>query len=161
VNLRSLIEAGIVVGMLSPSLSGFQKPDQAAKANRIKVCELLPKDEVRKHFPWEPMFDRMKLEEEAIGTEGSSCGYPSVHVQVLPYGQSFIDAARNRGGLEPVAGVGDEAYFHDNKNLFAELYVRIDKRIVTLQVSVPRDGKAEMVKPALVNLAKAYAARLR
>jgi hypothetical protein len=152
--------AGVVVGVLSPSLRAFQKPDPAAP-NRIKVCELLPKEEVKKHLPWEPMFDRMKLEEEAIGVEGSSCGYPSVHVQVLPYGQSFLDAAKKRGGLEHVAGVGDEAYFHNNKNLFAELYVRIDKRILTLQASVPSDGKAETVKPALVSLAKAYVPKLR
>lgn len=160
-NRKSLIVTGVVLGVLSPSLIAIQKPDPAAKSNRIKVCELLPKEEVRKHFPWEAMFDQMKIEEEAIGPEGSSCSYPSVHVQVLPYTQSFIDAARKAGGLEPVAGVGDEAYFRNNNNLFAELYARIDKRILTLQASVPRDGKAETVKPALVNLAKAYVAKLR
>ena len=160
-NSTALIVATLLLAVLSPSLTALQTPGSAAKPTRIKVCELLPKEEVKKHMPWQAMLDGLKIEEEPIGAEGSSCSYPSVHVQVLPYSQSFLDTARKKGGLEPVAGVGDEAYFHNNKNLFAELYVRVGKRILTLQGNVPNEGKAETVKPALVSLAKAYVAKLR
>jgi hypothetical protein len=55
----------------------------------------------------------MRPEEEALGTYGSSRNYPGVLIQVL-FQQSTIDAARKRGRLESVTGVGDEAYFYDN-----------------------------------------------
>jgi hypothetical protein len=46
-----------------------------------------------------------------------------VFIQILPFSQTTIDSARKKGGLEPIKGVGDEAYFHNNKDGYAELYV--------------------------------------
>ena len=57
-----------------------------------------------------------KAEEEAIGTRGSSCNYPTVHVQVLSFRQQTIDTAHKAGKLEPVSGVGDEHTFTTTKN---------------------------------------------
>lgn len=67
--------------------------------------------------------------------------------------------ARKKGGIETIAGVGDEAYFHNNANQYAELYVRAGRHLLTLQSNW--DGKSEAVKTGTVNLAKALAAKLR
>ena len=48
----------------------------------VKVCSLLTVSEVKKLAPWEPMFDQMKVEEEAF-SGGSSCNYPTATVQVI------------------------------------------------------------------------------
>ena len=153
-----LIAVGVVCAC-APSLLA-QNPS-AAQAQRISACSLLPKEEVKKHLPWLSMLDQMKIEEEPIGASGSSCNYPSVHVQVLSFSPSFLETARKKGGLETVAGVGDEAYFHNNSNRYAELYVKVGQRMLTLQADVPNDGKIESVKPGVLSLAKAYVAKLR
>ena len=145
-----------------PSLVAQQKPQapSAPQGQRISVCSLLPKEEVKKHIPWLPLLDSMKPEEEPIGTSGSSCNYPSVHIQVLPFTDRFLETARKKGGLETVAGVGDEAYFHNNRDRYAELYVRVGRHMLTLQANVPNDGKIESVKPGVLSLAKALVAKL-
>jgi hypothetical protein len=100
-------------------------------------------------------------EEEALGTYGSSCNYAGVMVQVLPFSQSTIDAARKRGRLEPVSGVGDEAYLFDNRGEYAELYVRVGRRLLTLQRDVDAGKTVADVRAGTVALAQALVAKLR
>jgi len=135
-----------------------QQPS-ASGSPMIRACVLLPKEEVKKHLPWIPALDQMAIEEEPIGTSGSSCNYPTVFIQVMPFSQGMIDAARKKGGLETISGVGDEAYLHNNRNLYAELYVRAGKHLLTLQTNM--DGNIELVKPGVVNLARALVEKLR
>jgi len=134
-------------------------PTSGAKPDRIGACSLLTKEEVKKIVPWAPMLDQFPVEEEPIGTSGSSCNYPNVHIQVLTFTPQFFDAARKQGKLEPVAGVGDEAYFHDKAGQFAELYVKVGQRIVTVQKDVDKSSEAE--KPGVIALGKALVAKLR
>src|SRR5687768_705818 len=136
----SLITAGVVFAASSP-LAAQSKPPGPASAGvqRIAVCKLLTAAEVKKHLPWRPLLDQFPPEEEAIGTSGSSCNYPSVMIQVLPFSQGMIDAAKKKGGLETVSGIGEEAYFHNNLNRYAELYVKSGKYLLTLQSNW--DGK--------------------
>ncbi len=42
-------------------------------AQPVEVCKLVPKDEVKRHLPWIDALDQLPIEEEAIGTSGSSC----------------------------------------------------------------------------------------
>ena len=56
-----------------------------------------------KHLPWKPVLDGMAIEEEPVGVSGSSCNYPSVFIQVLPFSQRTIDLARKKGGLEIIS----------------------------------------------------------
>ena len=51
----------------------------------------------------------------------------------MPFSQRMIDAAKKRDKLESVSGVGDEAYFHNNKDRYAELYVKTGKYLLTLR----------------------------
>ena len=133
----------------------------AAKGGRIDACSLLKREEVRKFAPWPPMLDGIATQEEPIGTAGSSCNYPSVDIQVLPFQRSTIDAVRKRGKLESVAGVGDEAYLHENPAGYAEVYAKVGDRLLTIQRSVLTGEKMDTAKPAAVNLAKALVAKLR
>ena len=128
-------------------------------AQPVEVCKLVPKDEVKRHLPWIDALDQLPIEEEAIGTSGSSCNYPTVFVQVLQFNQGSIDALRKDGPLETISAVGDEAYFRNNKNRFAELMVRVGSRMLTLQAD--GEDKMDTVKPKVIELAKVYVATLR
>jgi hypothetical protein len=79
----------------------------------------------------------------------------------MAYRQQTVDAARKAGKLDPVAGVGDEAYVHNNKERFAELYARVGPHLLTVQLDIATNKTFETSKPALVELAKAFAAKLR
>jgi hypothetical protein len=134
-------------------------PAATSGSQRVAVCKLLPTAEVKKHLPWRPQLDQFPPEEEAIGTSGSSCNYPSVMIQVLPGAQRMIDEAKKKGGLEPVSGIGEEAWFHKNPNGYAELYVKAGKYVLTLQSNW--DGKDPAVKSGTLSLAKALLAKLQ
>lgn len=132
-----------------------------ASAAGIQVCGLLPKAEVKKLIGGNQVFDMMPPEEEPLGTFGSSCNYPMVTVQVLPFSQGTIDTARKRGRLESVVGVGDEAYLYDNPAGYAELYVKIGSRLLTLQRSVGMGQTVADVRGGVIALANAYVPKLR
>ena len=156
----ALIAAGVVCAF-PPSLQAQAQKSQpnAVASQAIKVCPLVAKEEVKKHLPWRSMLDQFPVEEEAIGTTGSSCNYPSVFVQVLLFTQGTLDAVRKISGIESVSGVGDEAYFSNNHDRYAELYVKVGTRWLTLQASL--DGNMSTVKPGVVSLAKVFVAKLR
>jgi len=162
--IRFVNAAVIVVGLLAAwpsSLNAQARASQppTAAGSRVRACSLLPKEEVKKHVPWLAVLDQMPIEEAPVGVSGSSCNYPSVFIQVLPFSQSTIDIARQQGGLEPLTGIGDEAYFHNNKNLYAEVFVKVGNQLLTLQANL--QGEMAAVKPGVLNLAKALVARLR
>ena len=134
-----------------------------AKYQVVKVCSLLTLAEVKKLAPWEKHLDPFaKGEEEAIGTSGSSCNYPTVFIQVMAFHQSFIDNLKKTGiPLEPVSGVGEEAYARNNANRYAELVARVGPHSLTVQLSIETDKTFASTKPALIEIAKIYAAKLR
>jgi hypothetical protein len=160
-----LVTIAMTVNLIAPpaSLALTSRAMVAQSAGtlaRVNACSLLPKEEVKKHLPWEPALDHVPLDEEEIGKSGSGCGYPSVHVQVLTNPQSMIDVARKRGGLETIDGIGDDAYYYNNRDAYAELYVRVGQRMLTLQADVGKGEKAESVKPGVLSLAKALVSKL-
>ena len=153
----------VVLASFSPAFA-LQKPPAAApsaQAAPVKVCSLVARAEVKKLLPWAPHVDGMPEEEEPVGTAGSSCTYPSVSIQVLPPSQAILEAVKKNYKLETVSGVGEEAYFRNNKNLYAELYVKTGKHLLTLQGNVPTGKTPESMKPALESLAKLYVEKLR
>ncbi len=149
-----MIAVGVV--LLCPRFLPAQTKQPPPK---ISACSLASKAEVKKHLPWIPELDQLPIEEEPIGNYGSSCNYPSVFIQVLPFSQRTIDSLRKKDGIEPINGVGNEAYFHNNKDRYAELYVKVGQRVLTLQAN--GHGKIEAVKPGVLNLAKVLVDKLR
>ena len=152
-----LVALGLVLAAPSASFaqaSASEKPG----ASRIAVCSLLPKEEVKKHLPWEGFLDGMPIEDEQVGAAGSACNYPSVYVQVLPFSQGTIDFVRGKGG-EAVEGIGEEAYFRNNENGYAEVLVKVGGHLLTLQANA--DDGIDSVKPNVLSLANAFVAKLR
>lgn len=147
-------------GVLSPSDAAGSSQGAAYKV--VQVCSLVPLAEVKKLAPWPPHLDAFaKPEEEAIGTHGSSCNYPTAHVQVMAFNERMLDAARKAGKLEPVAGVGDEAWIRNNRDRFAELYARVGPHLLTVQTDIGTNETFDSQKPTLIALAKAFVAKLR
>lgn len=127
-------------------------------AERVGVCSLVSKEEVRQHLPWTPLLDAIPVEEEPVGASGSACNYPSVYVQVLPFSQGTLDTIRGMEGIEAVSGVGEDAYFRNNAGEYAELFVKTGEHLLTLQANVV--DSMESVKRGVVDLAKVFVTKL-
>ena len=133
-HLRQSLLVAAAIGCAASQIGvAFQAPAPA-----VKVCSLLTQVEVRKLIGGSNVMDNLfKPEEEAVAG-GSSCNYPDVLIQVIPFRQSTIDTVRKRGGLEAVSGVGEEAYLYDNRGNYAEIYVKVGPHLLTLQRSIGR-----------------------
>jgi len=153
--VNRFINAALLAVLISATAPSLRPQSESA---RIGACSLVSKEEVKKHLPWIAALDRLGVEEEPMGASGSSCQYPSVMIQVLPFSQSTIDLVRKKAGIETIKGVGDEAYFYKNANRYAELYVRAGRHFLTLQANV--EGNVESVKPGVLNLAKVLVGKL-
>ena len=159
----------LLISVVSLSGVGYAQGGRGgAGAATIHACAVLPASEVKRLIGLpDPLnlYAKMPPEEESIG-RGSSCSYPDVHVQIDPFGWSTIDAERTKAPaqFEAVPGVGDAAYLRANKKRsleFAELYARIGTHVLTIQLDVPDGKTTAAVKPGIVALAQAYAAKLR
>jgi hypothetical protein len=157
--MRNSVGLAAAISLLPIAFLPIQAQQKGTPAPRVEVCKLIPKPEVRKFLPWHDVVDRMAVEDEPVGATGSACEFATVRVQVLTWTPSLIESARKSGPLETIAGVGDEAYFHNNRDRYAELYVRVGSRILTLQASA--DGKMAEVKAKTIELAKVYVTKLR
>ena len=157
----NLVVNAALLGLVSALLF---TPDLLAQASRegaprIDACALLSKEEIKRHLPWNSILDQIPIEEEQVGATGSGCEYPSVRVQVLSFSQGMMDQAKKKDQVEAIDGVGDEAYLYNNRDLYAELVVRVGDKMLTLQASI--DDTMESVKPGVLSLANALAAQLR
>jgi hypothetical protein len=63
--------------------------------------------------------------------------------------------------IESVGGVGDEAYVRNHRGYFAELVARVGPHLLTVQLSFDGNGTFEATKPSLIEIGKAFAAKLR
>jgi hypothetical protein len=126
---------------------------QAPEAPIIAACSLLPKEEVKQHLPWIDFLDDIPIEEAPIGDTGSSCNYPSVFIQVRYGSFSVVETGPEKGQKEPISELGDEAWFRNNNDSYAELYVRSGNYVLTLQADV--NDTVEAVKPGVLSLARA------
>lgn len=104
-------------------------------------------------------------ERDTSGTAGSSCDYGGITLQIDPVGPATVDSRSKQKGREgvwvSVPGVGNRAYFRDNRSIFAELMGVVGSRTFFIQMGVPFQGTAEGVRPNLVALANAIIPRLR
>ena len=151
--VRSCLLA-LTVGLAAPAALMAQGRESV----KVNACSLLTREEVKRHLPWIAALDAMPHEEEPVGASGSSCNYPSVTIQVLPSSIRLWEMARQKDGVEAVGGVGDEAYFYNNSDEYAELYVKAGDHVLTVQANV--NDTIEAVKPGALSLAKALVAKL-
>jgi hypothetical protein len=101
----------------------------------------------------------MMEEEEPIGINGSSCNYPSVTIQVMSFSRKTMDNVKAMPNTQAIGGVGDEAYLRNRDNEYAELFVKIGERFLTVQANLNNDFDA--LKPGTLGLGRALVAKLR
>lgn len=161
----------IVFAGPSPSMSARQS-GAAAKGTSAatRACSLLTKNEVKKLAASDdPFFDRVPAREESVGLSGSACFYSGIVIQVDPFSPATLEEHRKKRGQkwQPLTGVGETGYLFDNNNAaaalhHAELYAVVGTHVLTIQMGVhPAEASIDTVRPALLNLAKALAAKLR
>ena len=152
-----------LVACLAAGAAAAQSTTKPATGkSAIRACSLLTRDLATKYGTHNPkLFELFKPEEEAIGTHGSSCSDGGIFLQVDPFVQSDNLRQSPAKDWQPVAGVGDTAFFHDNRGRYAELIVWSGSHHFTLQISVPDGKTAESVKPNATALATALIAKLK
>ena len=82
----------------------------------------------------------------------------------IPAGRAFFRGraytGKTTGAKESVAGVGDEAYFRNNRDSFAEVVAKVGKYTLTVQANASVKD-VDTVKAGAVSLAKVLSAKLR
>ena len=160
--MRQVVAASFLVsGAFALNAAAFQA---SAGKPPISACSLLTRELAMKVSGSvnKLVFD-MKPEEQAIGKSGSACDYADITLQIDPFTPEGIEKMHQTMGKDwvPVSGVGDRAYFHNNKNNFAELIGSVGMHTFTIQMGVPFQGTAEGMKPNVIALANAIVPKLR
>jgi hypothetical protein len=157
--MNNVVLLGLGLALSAPSsLLAQTTASGQPSSSQIHACSLLSKEEVKEHLPWPDFLDQMPAEEESLGPRGTACNYPSVYIQLLRFSQGLIDSVRALEGTEAVDGIGDEAYFHNNKDRYAEVLVKVGESMFTLQANADRG--IEVVKPEALKLASAIVEKL-
>ena len=151
----------ITCGVRTPLLA-----QDAGTASSTRACSLLTKDLIARVSPYKSdpqMMSIMRPSEEALGASGSACSYGGIELQVNPFPAERLQALAKEQGAAwvPVPDVGTGAYFHDNRGEYAELYARTGTQVFTIQMDVPRGSTVAGIKPNVLELAKAIAAKLK
>jgi len=164
---RMLVLLAVVVCMpISVSAMEPQNPAPTGTP-RISACSLLTDDLVAKFDTTPPHLRRPEVRkhftvtEEPVGLNGSSCDNGQIFLQVNPFARA--DDMRKSPGKDwqPVSGVGDTAFFRNNRDLFAELIVWTGPHHFTLQLGVPAGGTSDSIKPNVIGLANGIIPKLR
>lgn len=159
--VRALIVA-VTVPLVIPSAAVAGAQGAGGKYQVVKACSLLSLAEVKKLAPWDKHLDAFaKAEEFPLDSYGSSCEYPTVGIQVMAFNRGTIDQLKKGGPVETVPGVGDEAYIRNNRGYFAEMAVRVGPHLLTVQLAIGPYKTFEATRQPLIEIGKAFAARLR
>ena len=122
--MRNVVASLFVAGLFSLPVAADQGRSGGSPASPgIKACSLLTKDLAMKVSGGvnKAVFD-IPPSEEPAGKSGSACDYADIHLQIDPFSVSFVDATAQKDKTwVPVPGVGDRAWFHNNRDRFAEL----------------------------------------
>jgi hypothetical protein len=163
--MRLIVASLLVIVAFAPHTAAFQgRGDAVAGKSAIRACSLLPKELVMKVSGAvnKLVFD-LPPQEEPIGKSGSACDYADITLQIDAFTPQRIEEIGKTNGKEwvPVSGVGDRAYFRNNKDRFAELIGSVGAHTFTIQMGVPFQGTAEGMKPNVIALANAIVPKLR
>ena len=155
--MRVITSLSLVACLAAASAAAAQSSKPA-----IRACEVLTRDVVAKFDTGNPKVrDLIPRDEEAIGSHGSSCHDGSIFVQIDPFLNSDSYRKSPAKDWQAVSGVGDTAYFHNNRDRYAELMVWSGRHHFTIQLSVPDGRTAEAVKPNTIGIATALIEKLK
>lgn len=157
--MQTILIAVMMCGAVAATAA--QAPSSAGARTRLSACAVMPRELVEKMSSDPQLVKQMEPDEAPIGTHGSSCDYGAVGLQVNPFARS--DQLRQSPGKDwqPVAGLGDAAYFRNNADRFAELMVWTGADHFTIQLVVPAGRTPEASRPDTIALANAIIPRLR
>ena len=147
---RASIGALVIATIGTTSLLAFQ-------TTPIKACSILTRDLVEPFSASKRALDSFPPEEEATPTS-SSCEWGVVRLQLYSARPGIKPTAPKE--YAPLAGVGDTAFFRNNRNEYAELLVWSGSHHFTLQVGVPAGGSVDAIKSKGVALAQAIIKKL-
>lgn len=133
----------------------------AGNPARINACTFLTRDLVAK---FATVDDKKKLDlppEEIPVGNGSHCEYAGIGLGI----NSLPSADRMRKSPPKdwvaVSGVGDAAYFYSVQNALAQLAVWSGSHNFGILMNVPVGGKAEQLKPKMIELANLIIPKLK
>jgi hypothetical protein len=107
------------------------------------------------------VFDLLPPSEEAVSA-GSACEYGDIRIQIDAFAAAQLDRlVKSDPAWVAVPALGDRAWFHNNKNRYAELMAVAGAHTLMIQLGVPTGGTAEGIKANAVTLAKALLPQLK
>jgi hypothetical protein len=157
--------------IITTSLSGVSAADAGrglsntslAQPPAVRACSLLTKELIAQVTPYERQqlapVTQIPPMEDAL-PRGSACSYGGITLQIDPFPPATLEKQRTPA-WSAVPGVGDEAYFRDNRGEWGELYVRAGARVLTIQMDVPTGRTAAAIQPNTIALAKALLPKLK
>lgn len=159
--MRSIIASALMMVSVSTPGAAFHGQSSGATSGTAsdKACSILTKDLVLPLTQNPKLLDLIPPEEEPLANGGAACEFGPVRLQL--YRPRSSPTKTQQKDFEAIQGVGDLAYFHNNRDRYAELMVWSGIRFFTLQVSVPSGSTAEATKPKTVALANQIIARLK
>ena len=159
--MRTIVIVVLTVGLASASSAARQARSGATPATTSTgACSLLPKDLALKVTSTNKALFNQPPRESTVG-KGSECNYGDITLRIDPFPWASLKGMMKNGPeWKAVSDVGDEAYFRDNRQ-FAEFMGKVGLRTFTIQMGVPVAGTAEKIKPNVVTLATAVAAKLK
>ena len=153
----------VAMSLAVPEVTALQAGNRGAAAKPFTgACAILTKDLLAKHSPAAKdsfkLFINIPPEEEKAGN-GTLCQYGDVMLQLDPFPVANFE--KLFGKWTPVAGLGDKAYFRDNRGEWAELGVVAGGRMITIQMDVPTGKTAAAIQSNTVGLARDILAKLK
>lgn len=160
--MRQVVASILVTSSLTlPALAFQARTGAPGGLQKIGACSLLTREMVEKVLTGnKEAFKYMQPDERPIGTHGSFCDY-GVIFQLNPFLRHEEMRKSPPKEWRPVTGLGDTAFFHNNKNLFGELVVWTGAHHFTIQMTAPAGGTVESIRPNLIALANAVIPKLR
>ena len=162
--MRSVVVPAALLAAIALHV-GAQPASAASGAPGAGACSLLTREVLLPVTPYEKqardLVFQIPPEEEAFGKSGSICSYGGVTLQVDPFANPPAVEATMAKEWTATPGLGDVAYFRDNRGEWAELYVRAGRRVITIQMDAPTGRTPESIKSNTMALAKALLPKLK
>ena len=118
--MRRAVALLLVIGVSTTALMARQAAPGAATPARPSACALLTKELVTQITPYDTQTLAgvlgVRPTEDPIGQSGSACSYGGITMQIDPFPFATIEKMRTPAWAA-VPGVGDAAYFRDNRGV--------------------------------------------
>jgi hypothetical protein len=160
VNISSWWSPAFVHGSLLPAIVSVGLLATPTTVRSADACTLLTSEEIATIVA-----ERVRKARPQTAQEGTACAFPmasgNLNISLWPTDARKFDEFRKTlteagARLESTSGVGDAAYFWDDR-----IYVRVGNQGLTIWHGAPQDGVDTRRRNMVVAVAKAGIAKLR